>query len=193
VLDTEVIFAAIRIATYGNKMTVDHTCGKCETENTYDLDLNSIIEYFKQVQYDNKIVLKDLVIRTQPLTYKQSTRFNIKNFELQQKLGQAENMEGEAQQKIINTLFAELAEIQTDLYRSSIESVEIEGAVVTEREYINEWLINCDKEVYDAIKAQIDKNRDTWSAPKFNVKCGTCNTATKLFVELDQSNFFVAA
>jgi len=126
VLDTDLIFSAIRIATYGNLMSVSHTCNKCQTENEYDLDLNRVVEYFSSCKYDNKIVLENMVIKTQPLTYKQSTMFSLKNFSLQQRLSQAEKLtDKDEQQKIINDLFKELATLQNELYFLSIESVEV--------------------------------------------------------------------
>ena len=83
-----------------------------------------------------------------------------------------------------------MAKLQAEIYFLSIESVEVNNTVVTEHQYIREWLTNCDKLVYDAIKKHIDKNRQTWQAPTFPVKCTACENETNIRVELDQSNFF---
>jgi len=194
IMDINVIFAALRIATFGNTMNVTHTCNKCNAENEYELDLGIIIEYFSTVQYDSKVVLKDLVIKIQPLTYRQSTDFNLRNFRLQQKLRQTDDIEDKArQQEMINELFQELAVIQSDLYKASVESVEVANKVVTESSFINEWLNNCDKSIYDAIKTQIESNRERMKNPTYHVKCGSCDTEVNLSIELDQSNFFERA
>jgi len=191
VLDTSAIFAAIRIATFGNEMAVTHKCPECGTENDYDLDLSRIIEHYSTFKYDNTINLDKMVIKTKPLTYKESTEFNLKNFKLQQKLKQTETIDDQAeQQKIINELFKDLSLVQSELYKASVESVQVDTTVVTEPEYISEWLSNCDKSVYDAIKDHIEKTRDSWKTPEFPVKCDTCGTETSLTLELDQSNFF---
>jgi len=192
VLDTDLIFSAIRIATYGNLMDVSHTCSQCNTDNDYSLDLTRIIEYFSSCHYDNKIVLDNMVIKTQPLTYKQSSGFSVKNFGLRQRLSQAEQIEDQQQQQtMVNQLFKELAVIQNELYMLSVESVEIDTTVVTERGHIKEWLENCDKKIFDAIKDQIEKNKTTWTTPSFPVKCENCGHETNIRVDLDQSNFFV--
>ena len=191
ILDTQVIFAAMRIATFGNEMTVANTCSKCEEENEYDLDLTRIIDHFSKLQYDNKVVLRDLVIKLQPLSYRQSTDFNLRNFQLQQKIRQAENIKDETeQQTMINTLFEELSVIQNELYKASIDSVEVNNQVVTQKAFIHEWLDNCDKEVFDKIKEHIEKTRETWKIPTYPVKCDSCGHEVNLYVELDQSNFF---
>lgn len=194
IMDINVIFAALRIATFGSEMTVTHTCSGCSTENEYDLDLSKIIEYFSALQYDNKIVLKDLVIKTRPLNYRQSTEFNLRNFRLQQKLRQTDEVEDRTrQQELVNELFKELAIIQRDLYKASVESVEVANKVVTESSFINEWLDNCDRDIYDSIKNHIETNRAAMNNPPFHVKCDNCGTEVDLLVELDQSNFFERA
>jgi DNA-directed RNA polymerase subunit RPC12/RpoP len=191
VLDMPLIFAAMRIATFGNTMSVDHTCSKCGAENEYDLDLNKIVEHYLQCNYDSKVMVNDLVIKTRPLNYKESTEFNLKNFRLQQRLAQSDDIEDRTeQQKMINQLFQELSLIQNDLYVHCVDSVELPGTVVTEQSFIKEWLQQCDKEVYDAIKRQIEKNREIWKNPTFPVKCDSCGNEVNLAVELDQSNFF---
>lgn len=191
VLDTNLLFAAIRIATYGNLMTVGHVCNECGADHEYELDLMRIVEHYGQCQYDNRIVYNNLTIKTQPLNYKQLTEASIKTYELQQKLSQAENIENaEEKQAAINSLWEELASGQRVLYLNSIESIETEETTVTERGHIAEWLDNCDSTVIDSIKEQIEKNRTIWRTPTYHVKCDSCGAENHLTVELDQSNFF---
>jgi len=112
ILDLVILLAAIRIATYGNSMTVGHKCNNCGSENDYDIDLNKVVEFYMACQYDGKIVTDDLTINLRPLTYKQSTEFNLKNFRLQQRLAQAEVMDNTPErQEVVNSLFKELADI----------------------------------------------------------------------------------
>jgi len=191
VIDMNVIFAAIRIATFGNSMTVTNVCDNCETENDYDLDLSRIIDHFSNFVYDNRVVLKDMIIITQPLTYKQSTEFGLKNFKLQQRVQATRELTDDTeQQKAINELFQELSVIQADLYKACVESIEVSNQVVTERNYINEFLDNCEKQIADAIKDHIEKNRENWKSPTFPAECSNCQHKVNLFLELDQSNFF---
>jgi len=192
IIDTTPLFAAIRIATFGNQMTVGNSCSSCGADNEYDVDLNKIIDHFRTCKYNNKIQLKDLVINTKPLTYRESTGFNLKNFQLQQRLTQATKIvDQEEQQKHINQLFVELSSIRNEIFLASVDSVEAGTTTVTEREFIDEFLKNCDKTVFDEIIAHVEKNKEAWDTPVFPVICDNCNTEVKLRVELDQSNFFV--
>jgi len=194
ILDTTLLFTAIRIATFGNTMAVENTCGACNTENEYELDLGKIIQHFGTVKYDNKIQLKDLVINLRPLNYKESTEYSLKNFQLQQQISQVDTIQDEIEkQSTINRLFKNLAEVRTNLYILCVESVEIGTQVVTERSFIQEWMNNCEKSIFDAITAHIEKNREDWRIPVFKVKCSSCDKDADLRVELDQSNFFEGA
>jgi hypothetical protein len=193
VLDSELMFAAIKIATYGNTMSVTNTCKHCNAVNEYDLDLSVVINHFGACKYDNKIVINDLIIKTKPLTYKQFTMFNIKNFELQQKLSQAEKLvDKEKQQEIINELWLDLSNTQKELYITNIDSVQTPVQSVSELGFITEWIENCDKEVVDAIKLHLDKTRTAWNIPPYNVVC-ECGVEARIAVDLDYSNFFVNA
>ncbi len=192
IIDTDLIFAAIRIATYGTQMEISHTCSHCGASHEYDIDLTRIIDHYSTCKFSGRVVFENLVIKLQPLTYRQSTDFNIKNFSLQKKIIQSDEIvNAEEKQVMVNELWKELASNQTALYIASIESVETETVNVTERGYIAEWLENCDKSVIDAIKTNLAEHRAAWAMPTFPVKCDRCQTTANLSLDLDQSNFFV--
>jgi len=193
-LDTNAILAAIKIATYGNMMTVGHTCTNCGSENEYEIDLNTIIEYYMRLQYDNRVELENLVIKLQPLTYKSSNDFSLRNFKIQQQIGQTDNITDPVErQKVINRLFTEIADLQNEIYMNSVESVETPTTVVTEREFIKEWLVNCEKSIYDKIKEASFNLRVKWDIPTYPVECDSCQTKINLSIDLDPSNFFARA
>lgn len=190
-LDADLVFAAIKIATWGNEMSVTHTCGKCQQENDYDLDLSIILDHYATCKFENKVVIGELVVKLKPITYRQYTDFNLENFKLQQQLKYAESITDEKQkQELIDKLWNDLALSQNNVFVASIDSVETPDQTVTERGFIVDWLKNCDKVVVDAIKKQIAKNRENWTVPTFPVKCTGCDNETSLSVDLDYSSFF---
>jgi len=192
-LDTDLILSAIRIATFGNKLTVTQKCRSCGEENDYDIELSTLIDHFSSFIYDNKIVINDLTIKLQPLTYRQSTEFSLRNFELQQQLSHYNNDNKDEQQKLIASLFKQLGILQNELIYASIESVQTSDVVVTDRSFILEWINNCDKEVFDIIKEKFNKNREALQIPPYKVKCGECDAEGEIMIDLDQSSFFAKA
>lgn len=193
-LDADLVLTAIRIATYGNTMSVIKTCDKCNTENEYDLDLNKLIEHYARCVYDNKLVLKDLTVKIRPLNYKLSTDFALRNFQLQQQLSQLADIKDDAEQKtVLAGLFQKLATLQNEIFVAGIESVDTGKVVVSEREFIAEWVDNCDTAVVESIKQHIQKNQDLWTDVKHNVVCENCSTESSISVDMDQSSFFAKA
>lgn len=194
VIDADLVFSSIRIATYGSEMHVIKHCEKCQTENEYDIDLNFIIDHFKNVKYNNVLYIDDMIIKTRPINYRQLTEFNLINFEMQQKLKQSVDVEDEVEkQKYVNQLWKDLAEAQIKLALLSVESAEVGGKIVTDKNYIAEWLQNCDQKVTEQIQQHILNNRQAWSMPKHKVKCTACGHESHITLDLDQSNFFGVA
>jgi len=190
-LDLDLLLVAIRIATEGNTMAVSHTCTSCKEVNDYDIDLGLFVQHFAGCEYNTKVLLKDLTITLHPLNYKQWTEFQNKNFQLQRQLAQVVNMEDEAEQKkLLSELFEKVTIIQNELLMIQVESVETDSGVVNQRQFIQEWLNNCDKSVFDAIKEVIDSNRKRWELPAVQVVCESCKADNSLFVNMDQSSFF---
>jgi hypothetical protein len=192
-LDTDLMFVAIRIATYGNNMTVSNNCIKCETPTEYELNLNAVIEHFAKCKFENTVHLKELVVKIRPLTYKQQTDYNLQVYELQKQVRQTSDIADPVEQQIeLNRVWEELAKLQLVLNASSIDSVQTPDQTVTERSFIEEWLANCEKEITQKIAEVININKTNWSIPTYPVVCGNheCKHETNLVIELDQSNFF---
>jgi hypothetical protein len=193
-LDIEMLLTAIRIATFGNEISVTNVCAECQTVNSYDINLNSVIDYFSNCQYENTLVLQDLKIITRPLTYKQSSDFALRNFEMQQKSKQLELVTTNDERKAaMDSLLDDLARTRNEVFSLGIESIDTGSVVVTERAFIKEWVDNVDASVMNAVVTHIEKNRDAWSNPQHHVKCENCNHEEDIYIDLDQANFFVKA
>jgi hypothetical protein len=193
-LDVDVLLVAIRIATYGNSMSVTHTCPACQTENDYDISLNTVMDHYASRSFESKMQYQDLTIKVKPLTYRKLSEFQIKNFELQRKMGQIGTItDAEEQQTILADLYKGLSLLQNEIFIESIDSVEVDNKLVTEKEFIREWITNAEKAVYDAIRTQTEKNKSAWAAPIHDVTCANCGAVNKASVDLDQANFFGTA
>ena len=190
-LDFNLILTAIRIATFGNTVVVGSKCTGCGTDNEYEIDLTRVVDYFAHCSYDNKVVYKNLVIKTKPLTYKQITDFALRNFQLQQRLNQNIVLtDEEEKKKNFSELFSQLAELQNEIFTEGIEQITVDNTAVNEKEYIREWLANCDRDAYEDIKTTILKNQEIYSSPEHDIECSGCGKAAKITVDLDQASFF---
>jgi hypothetical protein len=190
-LDIDALLVAIRIATYGNIMSITHVCSNCSTDNNYDIELGKYLDHFSHCNFDADVVVGDLKIKLKPLNYREATNFNLENFAIQKRLNQVVEMpNGDDKSKAMTDIFDDLGKLQNKVTLSSIQQVETPVGIVTEFSYIKEWLDNCDKSVFDAIKQIINKNGDEWRVPDHATKCDNCGYESTIAIELDQSSFF---
>jgi hypothetical protein len=195
-IDIDCLLIAIRIATYGNTISVHHQCKnkECNAENEYDIDLSSSIEHYSKVVFDPKIILDNFTIKIRPLNYKESNAYNLENFQLQRQMAQVGTIEDREQAStFIKDLFEKMALVQKQIILTTIESIELPDQVVTERIYIKEFLDHCDREVFAKIKEQFETNTKVWQVPPAHVQCNECKTEDDLEIELNQTNFFAGA
>jgi RNase P subunit RPR2 len=190
-LDVDALLVAIRIATYGDEMTVTSTCRNCGEENEFGVKLPVILEQYQDKVFDNSLQIGELTVNLRPLNYKEMTAFNQENFKLQKTLNQLKDVEDqETRQKYLDQIYQGLAEIQVDLFLTSIESIQTPTETVTDPEFIKEWLTNSVKESYQLIKSKLEANKDMWQIPRMDIKCSECGHEDKIEVTLDQSSFF---
>lgn len=189
--DVEAFILAIRIATFGDNINIDKICANCGTENTYDIPLSNLLEHYNNITFENTLrISEEISIRIRPLKYSEMNHYSIENFKLQKTLAQLETIPQEEQQTYINQIYKDLADLQLDLFLTSIEAVRVEEETVTDKELISQWLKNSDRDLFANIKTLFEKNREDWAAPKQKVICSNCKTESDIDIILDQSNFF---
>lgn len=190
-IDVDAVLIAIRIATFGDNMGITNTCAACGEENSFDIPLQRLLDYFTSLDFANKIKISDEIsVKLRPLSYEEATSISIENFKLQRMLYQTNDLPEEQRNENLNEVYKRLAEIQVELFMMSIESVQVPDTTVTDKEQIKEWLKNADSSVYKIVKEQLEKNKDTWSMPAQEISCGSCGHQDKVTVTLDQSSFF---
>lgn len=192
-LDIDTILVSIRMATFGENMTIGHVCKNCGAENDFDIDLRTVIDHYSGITFDGVVPLNLLTVTLRPLTYQEMSDFNVENFKLQRmlaKLADAELEEAE-RRKYVDEIYEKLADIQLSLILASIEDIQTPDGPVDDKTYIKEWLKNITRDEYDIIKSKLEDNKTKWSIPKQKIKCSECSTEDEIEVAMDQSNFFV--
>ena len=157
-IDMDLILVAIRIATYGEMMTVTHTVPVIEETLDYEIDLRLVMDQLSQNAWEDAVEINEqLTCFVRPLTYKHITMTSMKAFETQ-RLMQAVNDESIADEKkleIFNQSFAKMTDITVDLVADSITAIQTPETVVKEQAYIKEFLKNADADLYKKINDHI--------------------------------------
>lgn len=193
-LDIDSLLVAIRIATYGNVMSITKTCKSCSTESTYDLDISSFLQHYNLCKFESDVVVNDLIIKLKPLTYHQATKLGLENYALQKQLKQAYDMdESNERQDLLSKIYADFGILKNKILLSSIDYIETPSEVVSEYGFIKEWLDNCDQDNVEKIRSTMDLNVENWKVPSTKVQCTTCGNINEIDIDLDASSFFAKA
>lgn len=191
-MDLESLLIAIKIATSGEYMDINSTCPKCTHEATHSLNLVQVLgEHTKPItNFDYQI--NDLNITLRYLTYNESNKLNLEQYELQKVLKIYESYEDtEEKMKQTEEIFKKLSVINKKVMLASIESIQTPETLVTESEYISEFLDNCDRNTYNIIKDQIIKIKNDSQLQPLNLKCTNCEHEYQQSLVLNVSDFFV--
>jgi hypothetical protein len=191
-IDSDSILIAIRIASYGETMSVSSPCKKCSEDNAYDVDLQRYLDFFSTKEYVDTVVYEQFVVKLHPLTYRQWNEIQKKQTGYQRALNyQVPNIEDEQQrEEAVRTIIDQINEQTVLSIIDQVASIEVDGTIETDKNEIVEFLNNQDVKFFHAIKSQIEKNVADWAMPSEDIKCEKCGYEDKIKVSLDQSNFF---
>jgi hypothetical protein len=162
-IDLDAILIAIRLATYGEMMETTIEIG-AGNEFTYSVDLRTLLDQlYQSINWQSRIeVNEQMVLHVRPLTYRDVSKTSVQTFE-SQKIISAVNDSSLSDEEKIKTFresFAKLTEVTVGLVASSVYKIESTAGTTDEQEFIQEFMNNCDKSVFDAVKNHLDKMRE---------------------------------
>lgn len=191
-IDIDSVIIAIRAASVGNNLEIESACPKCETNGSYTVNLMTLLLSQLDVDYSKTLTIRDLEIKFRPLEYSEMNKSNLEQFEVQRMLLSMENFEDtpEKQDQMKSTL-NKMNEIIIKLITQSIEYIKTPESIVTEKEFIEEFLKNCDKKTFETIKDDSVKLREKNQIKPTTLKCMNCQHEYTQRVILNNSDFFV--
>ena len=157
-IDTDAILIAIRLATYGDSMDTTFKVG--EEEMTYSIDLRMVLDsLYENISWDEKIdVDLDMAIYVKPVNYRVASKTSIQNFETQKLISLVNDSTLSEDEKIerFKESFKRLTDITVGIVVNSVYKIESAAGSTDNPEFIKEFMDNCDKRIFDLIKAKLD-------------------------------------
>jgi hypothetical protein len=194
-VDLNAILVAIRIASYGHDMEFGTKCPSCSTETDYTVDLRNVIDSLKSADYSRPIRHGDLEIYLQPMNYLRQTETNKTQFEQQKRiqLVQQSDLSEEEKIKELNSALVTITKLTADALKWSVSAIRTPSALVTEPEFITEFLDNCDRKLFEEIKKHIIDLREGSEVQPLTIKCSECGHEYQQLLTMDQADFFADA
>jgi hypothetical protein len=199
-LDLDVVLIAIRIATYGEYMTVPINLAEFNSE--YQVDLRRLVDQLQnQITWTSEVPInEDLTVYVRPISYKTMTSSALQTFETQ-KIIQLVNDDSVTEENKIAAFkesFAKLNQLTIGIINDSVYHIESSQGSTSDPKFINEFLTNTDKEIFDKIKKHIETLRENNTAKPMVIDttaemraAGVVEDQITVPIQFDPSNFFV--
>lgn len=192
--DIDTILVSIRIATYGHEIDIEVKCPKCEHEDAFGLDLRSVLDKISSPNYQQPLEHNDLQIYMRPMSYREMNQNSLAQFEEQKRMALVEDTnDRDEKSRQISEALKHLTAITVEALSQSIAAVKTPNALVTEQAHIQEWLANCDRQLFNKIRDKVIRLRQSGEIPPLDIKCTNCGHDYRQPFTLNMSDFFEAA
>ena len=195
-VDLNAVLIAIRIASYGHEMEIATQCPACQTESDFGIDLRMVLDSIREPDYSTPIQHGDLEITLMPVSYRNQNQVGLKQYEQQRSVQQIQtdpNTSDEEKIKQLNEVMHLITELTIETLKYSIASIRTPDALVTEIEFIRDFLVNCDRKLYQQIRDRVIELRTSADVKPFEIVCPNCSHKHEQTLTLDQAAFFGVA
>lgn len=197
-IDLDALLIAIRLATYGETMTLSIKTPVTGEEKDMSVNLRDILDGFANIEFEDVVTSGDMTVYIRPLTYKEFTKSALKTFEQQRifNIVNDEQISDEDKLQAFTNSFAKLTDLTVDMMSNHISAIEIGDTRVDNKQHIDEFMKNADKSFYGAISKHLEEQKLKFTiqplkaqATLEEIEKGVPETY-EVPVTFDQSNFF---
>jgi hypothetical protein len=197
-VDAELIFLAIKYATYGKEIQHTHSCSNCKEQADYNIDINHILEKFPDISDIPPIEYEDLKIFVTPPKLDSLTRVALMEVEQARILSSItaaqENPEDDREELEMARQFAisfrKVSKQNVDLLISAIDRIETPDTVVIDSDSITEFMDNVPanivKKVNDTVNSVVPNLSEI---SKFEFTCEACEHKEEVVFDMNPVNF----
>ena len=194
-IDINTVLIAIRIASHGHELEIESTCPACTESAEYAMDLRSVLDKIATPDYNKMLDHGDLQIVFAPLSYEMQNHHSQKQFEQQQMLNSITRSELSEEEKLakINAAMGEITKLTLEVLSASIAGIKTPDTFVDDQDMITEFLNNCDRLMFNAIRDQIIDLRKDSDLQPVHLKCNSSSHEYDQPLNLDMTSFFEPA
>ncbi len=145
--------------------------------------------------YSKSLKAGDMEIFFRPMTYKNINENNAMQYENQKLLQMLPDTEVPDPEKVnaLSGALKRITEITVKALAQSIAAVKTPQALVSETEYIEELLKNCDRTLFVRIRDEIVNLKEQAEMQPMSLTCPECKNEYEQAITLDMASFFEPA
>lgn len=190
-VDMDAILIAIKSATSGNEVEIESQCPSCENVSNYGVNLLGVLQRMKAPDYDEVLNLGELKIKFKPITYKNMNEASLGQFNVQKTFIEIEKIQDPTEknnksQEVLKTI----TQLTMKILSKAIDHIQTPGTIVENTEFILDFLQNCDKNTYIAIRDYNAELKSKTEIQPLDMQCMNCKHEYKQMFTLNASDFF---
>lgn len=191
-IDMDAILVAIKSASSeSGEMSINSTCPSCETDAAFSISLAAILGSISSPDYETELEYGDLTFKLKPISYREINSASMEQFEFQKMVAQVDNIEDEdVRNQTVKDALEKITNITMNLLSHSVAYIKTPTETVDDRAFILEFLRNCDRKMYTAIRDHSGKLREEAEIKPMDVKCTNCEHEYKQSITLNPTDFF---
>lgn len=193
--DLDALLVAIRIASYGHNMDLPSVCPSCKNESEYVLDLRTVLDQLRCPDFSKPMSIGDLTIHFKPVSYQTQNKTGQQQFEDQQLVQAIPGMDIPEAEKVerMKGVLTRITQLTFTAVTQSISQVVTPQVIVDDPAFIEDFLRNCDRKTFDAIRDRVIELRKPTEIQPVGITCGNCSHEYQQPVTLNMTNFFAPA
>ena len=194
-VDIDLLFTAIRIASYGHELDMTVKCPKCQEEQDFGMDLRTVIDQYGSPDFTQTLQINDLTFSFRPLRYSEMSEIAKAQFEQQKKMQLVSADENAPQQdkiQVMSETLAHLTKMTMESMIMAVTAIKVGEQTVTDRNQITEFMNNADRKIFNKVREFLTGLRAQSEMKPLKIKCSNskCKNEFEQPFTLDMSNFF---
>ncbi len=190
--DLDAVLVAIKVASNNGEFSTSSQCPSCKEESKYGINLTGVLASLKPGNYEEALQIQDLSIHFRPLEFREINGSNLAQFEIQKELSSLEAVEDlEVRATRGDEIVKKITLLTMDIISKSILFIQTPETMVTQKEFIIEFLQSCDRNQYMKIRDHVTKLRKISEIQPIDIKCIACGFDYKQPFTLNITDFFV--
>ena len=199
-IDLDALLIAIRLATYGETMTLSIKTPVTGEEKEMSVNLRDILDNFANIEFEDVVQSGDMTVYLRPLTYQEFTKNDLKTFEEKRifNLVNDESISDEDKLQAFTNSFTKLTQLTVDMIVQGIDKIIAGEEEVTNRLHIQDFMKNADKEFFNRVMDHLNEQKEKYTIKPMEVRSTPEDIAAgapetfKIPITFDQSNFFAS-
>ena len=188
--DLDAILVAIKSASNGDQLEIESICPKCSELSPYGISLVGILTTLKAGDYSKELEFGNLKVKLRPLLYKEMNEASVAQFDLQKVFMAMDSMTDEEKNKIGGDALERVTLLTMRLLSLSIDYIQTPEVKVEEKDFILDYLKNCERNTYTAIRDYATELKKQSTPQPLTIKCDSCEHEYKQDFSLNPSDFF---